>query len=209
MARIYSQPVPYNPYGGQLSSRPMEALRGSLPYKQTDWRGRQRMESLVSMRLPAQSDITQVRQVGKRYDNVPIYSAPMHQPWGKFGSIGMDREREKSKPLSSGGGGSQPAQQPVKQQSPEVGTPTEKTPEGYLRNRYGYLQKDYTKEGFERNRFGYWTPSQQMPKGVEPSSMMKFSERSKEQAPQPSLAGSLRPWWSRGETAPRFPFANY
>lgn len=112
MARIYSQPVPYNPYGGQLSSRPMEALRGSLPYKQTDWRGRQRMESLVSMRLPAQSDITQVRQVGKRYDNVPIYSAPMHQPWGKFGSIGMDREREKSKPLSSGGGGSQPAQQP-------------------------------------------------------------------------------------------------
>lgn len=32
----------------------------------------------------------------------------------------------------------------------------EETPEGYMRNKYGYLEKDYTKENYAKNRYGYW-----------------------------------------------------
>jgi len=32
----------------------------------------------------------------------------------------------------------------------------EETPEGYMRNKYGYLEKDYTEEGYVKNRYGYW-----------------------------------------------------
>ena len=34
--------------------------------------------------------------------------------------------------------------------------PSMETPEGYIRNRSGYLEKDYSEEGYEKDRYGYW-----------------------------------------------------
>jgi hypothetical protein len=77
---------------GQYADR-FAGLRGSLAYAQADPRGRQRMEQAVEMGLPAQTDISRVRKTGiVGMDRRPIFAAPRPQPFGTFGSIGMDEE---------------------------------------------------------------------------------------------------------------------
>ena len=76
--------------GGQDAFR---SLRESLAYSQAGMEGKQRMERVVSMGLPANTDINKIQRVG--YDpemRRPVYVAPRPQAWGTYGSIGMDKE---------------------------------------------------------------------------------------------------------------------
>jgi hypothetical protein len=76
--------------GGQDAFR---SLRESLAYGQAGMEGKQRMERVVSMGLPANTDINKIQRVG--YDpemRRPVFAAPRPQPFGTFGSIGMDEE---------------------------------------------------------------------------------------------------------------------
>ena len=97
--------------GGQDALR---SLRESLAYGQAGMEGKQRMERVVSMGLPANSDINKIHRLG--YDpemRRPIYAAPRPQPFGTFGSIGMNNDEQ---PVSlprtptMPSGGPQPAQ---------------------------------------------------------------------------------------------------
>jgi hypothetical protein len=128
---------------GQYADR-FAGLRNSPAYKQADARGRQRMEQAVEMGLPAQTDISRARRTGTvTMDRRPEYVATRPQAWGTWGGVGPQEELPVSIPN-------------IPRISKKGETPKEEAPEGYFRNRYGYLEKDYSKDGYTRNRFGYW-----------------------------------------------------
>jgi hypothetical protein len=90
-------------------------LQSSLAYQQAGMEGKKRMEKLVGMGLPANTDINKVQQVG--YDVAgrrPVFAAPRPQPFGTFGSIGMNNDEEQPVSLPQApampSGGPQPAQ---------------------------------------------------------------------------------------------------
>ena len=143
-ARIYS----FNPYsyGSAIERmvaphRAMAGLRSWIGYRQAGREGRQRMETLVDMGLPPTTDISRVRYEGRDYGGRPIFSAPRPQPFGTYGSIGMDREEKKpTPPMVSGGGNPQPTQQPAQEAAPQSTKPQpERTPSptGYIQSQYG------------------------------------------------------------------------
>jgi hypothetical protein len=72
------------------------------------------MEKIVGMGLPAQTDINKIQQVG--YDTArqrPVFAAPRPQPFGTFGSIGMNNDEQPvslSRTPTMPSGGPQPAQ---------------------------------------------------------------------------------------------------
>ena len=90
-------------------------LQSSLAYQQAGMEGKKRMEKLVGMGLPANTDINKVQQVG--YDVAgrrPVFAAPRPQPFGTFGSVGMNNDEEQPVSLPQApampSGGPQPAQ---------------------------------------------------------------------------------------------------
>jgi hypothetical protein len=114
---IYSFRSPQG--GGQLSGLTapdrLTPLRGSLAYQQAGMERKQEMEKLVGMGLPAQTDINKVEMVGINPMGFgPIYRAPRPQPFGTFGSIGMNTNEEQPVSLPQApampSGGPQPAQ---------------------------------------------------------------------------------------------------
>jgi hypothetical protein len=98
---------------GQFADR-FSGLRGSLAYAQADPRGRQRMEQAVEMGLPAQTDIGRTQRTGTTgMDRRPVFASPRPQPFGTFGSIGMNNDEQPvSLPQAPAmpSGGPQPAQ---------------------------------------------------------------------------------------------------
>jgi len=210
---IYS----FRPAGGTIGGVPTsqqsigaregvtQSLRNSLAYKQAGMEGKQRMEKAVSMGFPANTDISNVRQVGVDPNFFsPIYAAPRPQPWGTWGAVGGE-ERPVSTPNA-------------RRVSQKGESPKEEVPEGYLKSRYGYLQKDYSKEGYTKNRYGYWQKT-----GNKKSESIKnetglsgtpFADRTeypvlgggvRRGGSPPTLAGSLTGFGG----IPRFPYANY
>ena len=141
MERIYSQGF-YNKFGsGQLEPD----VRDSLAYRQASSRGRTQMRAMANMRLPTNTDPNRVRYEGSNYNTgQPLYSAPMPQPWGTWGALSGPAEKEET-----------PAATPTFP-SDNAPTPEKAAPEGYMYNKYGYLEKDYSKEGYNKNQYGYW-----------------------------------------------------
>ena len=110
MARLYStnfysrpetgfapSAAPYGASGTLAAFRDvgLSGLKQSLPYKQTDWRGRQRMEQMVAMGLPFNTDPSRVRAepaLTSAMGGRPIYSTSMPQPWGTWGGFGQNEE---------------------------------------------------------------------------------------------------------------------
>lgn len=79
--------IPSGMYG-PLSRDMLMPLQRSLAYKQAGVEGKQRMEQMVSMGLPFNTDPNAVRAVG--YDPTrqqTVYSAPRPQPWGTWGPL--------------------------------------------------------------------------------------------------------------------------
>lgn len=145
MERIYSQRLSNRFGSGNL----LPNITTSLGYQQADIRGRRRMESLFNMGLPLQSDINRVRLERVDQNGMRIYSAAPHQPWGTWGALSGLTAKDGT-PVSTGKF-SKPLTPPTPRRQPIM-----ETPEGYIRNRYGYLEKDYSKEGYEKDRYGYW-----------------------------------------------------
>lgn len=83
-------------------------LNRSIAYRQTDPRGRRRMERAVSMGLPANVIPEQMIPIGSRgitpYGaNIPMtYALPPAGFGGGWGSIGMDREPRSTGKLQAG-----------------------------------------------------------------------------------------------------------
>jgi hypothetical protein len=114
---IYSFRRPQNytdSVGSIQGADTLSTLRGSLAYQQAGMERKNEMEKIVGMGLPAQTDINKIQQVG--YDTArqrPVFSAPRPQPFGTFGSIGMNNDEQ---PVSlprtptMPSGGPQPAQ---------------------------------------------------------------------------------------------------
>jgi hypothetical protein len=145
-------PSGYNGYGVIGQGSVPQSLQKFPAYRQADWRGKQRMEQMAAMGLPINTDPSRVRKetalslaMGR-----PISSTTMPQPWGTWGAFGSREEI----PVSTSN---------ISRVSQKRESTKEEAPEGYLRNRFGYLEKDYGKEGYTRNRYGYWekNPNQQ------------------------------------------------
>jgi hypothetical protein len=103
-----------SPYEGSglFTEDAFQPLRESLAYKQAGMEGKQRMERAVSMGLPANTDIDRVQRVGYNVaGRRPIYVAPRPQPWGTYGSVGMNEEERPVAPRRPAGG-AQPAKKP-------------------------------------------------------------------------------------------------
>jgi hypothetical protein len=142
---IYS----FRPVGGTIGGVPinmqsigaregyMQSLRNSLAYRQAGMEGKQRMEKVVSMGLPFNTDINKIQKVGYDWQmRRNVYAAPRPQPWGTWGPMMKTSERTTSgltsKPLP-----------PLRDKSPR-----DEAPKGYIRNKYGYLEPEewYTED---------------------------------------------------------------
>lgn len=112
---MYSfRPTGYNPQQSMMVGQDaFRSLRESLAYRQAGMEGKQRMERVVSMGLPANTDINKIQRVG--YDpemRRPVYVAPRPQAWGTYGSVGMNEEERPVTPRMPAGG-PQPSQRPT------------------------------------------------------------------------------------------------
>jgi hypothetical protein len=153
---------------GQYADR-FSGLRNSPAYKQADARGRQRMEQAVEMGLPAQTDISRARRTGTvTMDRRPEYFATRPQSWGTWGALGSTQKaggyseetvKEKEQeilnraardPRRRMGFGVSEMASPEEKRASQIlderakqNAPTpEPAPEGYIRNRYGYLEPE-------------------------------------------------------------------
>ena len=98
------------PFGLSIPDR-LTPLRGSLAYQQAGMERKQEMEKLVGMGLPAQTDINKVEKIVSG-GNV-TYRAPRPQPFGTFGSVGMNNEEQPAllpRTTTMPSGGPQPTQ---------------------------------------------------------------------------------------------------
>ena len=67
----------------------MNPLRSSLAYRQAGMEGKRRMEKVVLMGLPFNTDINKIKQAGfDPRSGSFIYAAPRPQPWGTWGPLG-------------------------------------------------------------------------------------------------------------------------
>jgi len=138
MSRIYSDYGTELPaqYAGLINTaaRRQAILGSSRAYLQTDLRGRQRMEKVLNMGLPFNTDINKIKLEKMDLGSRPLYSAPKPQPWGTWsGGLGSTQ--------SAGG---YKEEEPIKKNNSEKSP----APKGYIRNRYGNLEPEewYTKD---------------------------------------------------------------
>jgi len=179
-----------------VESGAMSQLRSSTGYKQAGVEGKARMERVVSMGLPANTDINKIEQFG--YDPTrqqPIYRAPRPQPWGTWGSFGGREKREVPAPVPTGG--PQPAQKPSPQPTPQPArTPR---PTGYIQSQYG--------TGFSRTPMGFTGEPASFTSGGQYFGMTPKPTPTSTPIPFPEL--NTRNYFSSTMGNLKFPFANY
>lgn len=157
-------PSGYGGYGVLGQGVVPQSLQQSPAYKQTDWRGRQRMEQMVAMGLPFNTDPSRVRAesalslaMGR-----PIASTTMPQPWGTWGPLSAGNVSSTGKIKYSD---QREREEEIKR---TINTPPEKpdaAPEGYVRNSYGYLEPSswYNKDGTKKTAQEYKEKTKQTP----------------------------------------------
>jgi hypothetical protein len=104
---IYSfrgAPTPSERIGGlgEMEASRLRELKSSLAYTQAGREGKARMESAVSMGLPANTDINKIKQTG--FDPITqrsIFFAPRPQPFGTFSYTEPSKEEPSALPSTS------------------------------------------------------------------------------------------------------------
>lgn len=136
----------------------MNPLRSSLAYRQAGMEGKRRMEKVVSMGLPFNTDINKIQKVGVNPSGSPIYAAPRPQPWGTWGPLGTTQGPSIGPEYS---GSTTERRRLVREAAKRASRKKttlkpEEAKEGFVKNRAGYLEKDYSEEGYEKDEYGYW-----------------------------------------------------
>ena len=193
----------YNPQqsmmGGQDAFR---SLRESLAYRQAGMEGKQRMEKVVSMGLPANTDINKIQRVG--YDpemRRPVYVAPRPQAWGTYGSVGTNEEERPIAPRMPAGG-PQPAQKPSPAKATEQPAPQPTrtpSPVGYIQSRSGI--------GFSRTPMGFTGEPASFTYGGQYFGMAPRPTATSTPIPFPEL--NTRNYFSSTMGGIKFPYATY
>ena len=178
----------------------LSGLKQSLPYKQADWRGRQRMEKMVGMGLPFNTDPSRVRAepaLTSAMGGRPIYSTSMPQPWGTWSGFGQKEEDRPVRLKEQIGIGPQPEKKPAQQPTPQPARTPRTT--GYIKSRSG--------TGFSRTQMGFNGEPASFTSGGQYFGMAPKPTPTSTPIPFPEL--NTRNYFSSTMGGIKFPYANY